>query len=625
MMNATYSPEDNKLRLYSSTRLDTETYQRVRAAGFIWAPKQDLFVAPMWTPAREDLLLELCGEVGDEDTSLVERAEERAERFEEYSDKRADEADRAHKAVKSITDFIPMGQPILIGHHTEKHARKDAERIENSMRKAVEMWETSKYWTMRAAGAIHAAKYKERSDVRHRRIKTIEADIRRLRADYTPDPRIKPIMQQDWKESNPEAERIEHVFCGQGRGGRWVATRNLPAIEKHNARWIAHLENRLIYERAMLNEAGGTAADKFTIEIGGRVLVRGEWVVVLKINKADGKINSLTTASRYLSKVGIEEVKDYKAPEGDDADKVKAAMKLSPLCNYPQEDALNITQAQWNDIYTDHKATRNIKGTQTQGAHRVRRIMSFKARQLGYDKPTKQWDMVQVYITDAKRKDPPAPDKQERPKLPAPVEVDNRPVYKAPEPTIYDAMKDTLKEGIKTVVALQLFPTPPEIAQKMIKLAKIGPGMDMLEPSAGTGNILYAAIPWNGKGWNDNPKEGRAVAVEINFKLAEGLRAAYPLTEIICGDFLEQNGNLGTFDRIIMNPPFENASDIKHIHHALTMLKPGGRLVALCANGPRQREAFQYIAEYWEDLPAGSFKEQGTGVNVALMVIARED
>ena len=47
MMTATYSPEDNKLRLYSATRLDKETYARVRAAGFIYAPKQELFVAPM--------------------------------------------------------------------------------------------------------------------------------------------------------------------------------------------------------------------------------------------------------------------------------------------------------------------------------------------------------------------------------------------------------------------------------------------------------------------------------------------------------------------------------------------------------------------------------------------------
>jgi protein-L-isoaspartate O-methyltransferase len=618
MMNATYSPEDNKLRLYSLTRLDAETYQRVRAAGFIWAPKQDLFVAPMWTPAREDLLLELCGEIGDEDTSLVERAEERAERFEEYSEHRAEDAERAHKTVKSITDFIPMGQPILVGHHSERHARKDAERIENGMRKAIRMWETSQYWEYRAKGAIRAAKYKELPGVRARRIKGLEADIRRLKAEYTPDPRTKPIMQHAWNETNPDAERIEHVWCGQGRGGSWVPTRALPKIQARNGRWIAHIENRLIYERAMLEESGGTAADKFNIEIGGRVLVRGEWVIVLKINKTSGKINSLTTNRRYVSKVGIEEVKDYKAPEGDTANKVRAVMKLAPLCNYPGEDTLEITQAQWNAIYTDHKATKNVKGTETQGAHRVKHIMSFKARQLGYDKPTKQWDMVQVYITDAKRKDPPAaPEPTERPKLPAPIEADNRPVYKAPEPTVYDAMKETLKEGIKTVVAPQLFPTPPEIAERMVELAEIEPGMCVLEPSAGTGNLIKAVL---------DTVDTEVLAYEINQNLCGQIERVFPSykCQVRQRDFLEVTDYQGYYPRIIMNPPFENAVDIKHINHALAMLKPGGRLVALCANGPRQREAFMSIADYWEDLPAGSFKEQGMGVNVALMVINKE-
>ena len=84
MMTATYSPEDNKLRLSSTSRLPRDTYDRVKAAGFSWAPKQELFVAPMWPPEREDLLTELAGEVGDEDTLLVDRAQERAERFEDY-------------------------------------------------------------------------------------------------------------------------------------------------------------------------------------------------------------------------------------------------------------------------------------------------------------------------------------------------------------------------------------------------------------------------------------------------------------------------------------------------------------------------------------------------------------
>ena len=176
---ATYSPEDNKLRLYPFARLGKEDYERFKAAGFKWAPRQELFVAPMWTPGRADLLMETCGDIGDEDTSLVDRAEERSGRFEGYSDNRAADAQRASDGVKAIADGIPFGQPILVGHHSERHARRDAQRIENGMRKTVKMWETSEYWTRRAAGALHHAKYKERPDVRARRIKKIEASKRK--------------------------------------------------------------------------------------------------------------------------------------------------------------------------------------------------------------------------------------------------------------------------------------------------------------------------------------------------------------------------------------------------------------------------------------------------------------
>lgn len=83
---ATYSLEDNKLRLYPISRLEKETYERVKSEGFAWAPKQELFVAGCWTPSREDLLLELCEDIEDEDMSPAERAAQREERFEKYSD-----------------------------------------------------------------------------------------------------------------------------------------------------------------------------------------------------------------------------------------------------------------------------------------------------------------------------------------------------------------------------------------------------------------------------------------------------------------------------------------------------------------------------------------------------------
>jgi len=653
-MTATYSPDDNKLRLYSTCRLDRETYNRVKDAGFKWAPKQELFVAPMWTPYREDLLIELCGEIDDEDTSLVDRAEQRAERFEDYSDRRAADADRAHAAVKSIADNIPFGQPILVGHHSERRARKDAERIENGMRKAVRMWDQSEYWTRRAAGALAHAEYKERPDVRARRIKTIEADKRkqeRTRKDaekWLATWSIEGLTQEAGRKIanychlgvikredgfywyaydvlQPDEDRYTHCPAWTVEQVVEVARRHYPAVIAYCDRWIAHYDNRLAYERAMLAEAGGTAADKWEIAVGGRVLVRGEWVTVLRINKSGGTINSLTTNRRFVSKIGIEEVKDYQPPTDEQAAAVKKATEKAPICNYPAEsigivnryygttdsigETLSMTKAEWKAINSDYKTTRNVPETETTERHRVRvAIRGGKLRA--------------VFISDEKRKDPPlkkAGEPSEKPIVPPPVRAERphipRQVATDTTPGHIEEMRQSLKAGIQTVSAPQLFPTPPEIAAKMVELAEVAPGMTVLEPSAGTGNIIT-------KIQRAEP-DADIMAVEIKPQLCQMI--ANRDIDNLEADFLNCSiQTLGTYDRILMNPPFINGEDIKHINHAVKFLNPGGRLVALCSNGPRQQAAFQGVADHWEVLPAGSFKEQGTGVNVALVVLSAE-
>lgn len=110
---ATYSPDDNKLRLYAVLRLDDETYQKIHAVGFRWAPKQKLFVAPAWTPAREDVLLSLAGDIEDDDNTLFDRQEQRADRFSGYSEKRAGESEQTLAQVDALASAVPFGQPIL--------------------------------------------------------------------------------------------------------------------------------------------------------------------------------------------------------------------------------------------------------------------------------------------------------------------------------------------------------------------------------------------------------------------------------------------------------------------------------------------------------------------------------
>jgi protein-L-isoaspartate O-methyltransferase len=612
MMNATYSPEDNKLRLYSEERLDAEMYQRVRKAGFIWAAKQKLFVAPMWTPSREDLLIELCGEIEDEDKSLVERAEERAERFDEYSDHRAEDAHRAKESVAAIADGIPFGQPILIGHHSERRARKDAEKIENGMRKAVKMWETAKYWEDRAKGALAHAKYKEIPAVRARRIKGLESDLRKQEkgkkeaeqfiklwesiegetllkfkeGEQTKERRALWIANRDYvSKCFTLAEYPRELPKSQYEGSKsiWsamtdgiinadqaqeISVRVHTRAIKHNDRWISHLTNRLTYEKAMLEEAGAS-----------------------KLIEKKPRPKQLPLCN-------------YRAPEG---------VQVPSRCyghkgEFETYQSKEMTKAEYMAIYEAKRGTREVENS-----HRVRVYVDYYHQGGAH---------YVVFLTDQKVTAKPEPIKQEPRKIPVEElreKVESaRASYVPPERTEFDAMKETLKAGIKTVCAPQLFPTPREIAEKMNELLNVEVGHDVLEPSAGTGNLVGVL----GCSWKaHNPEAGSVTAVEINKALADRLAVEQPLTKVICDDFLNCNGNLGKFDRVIMNPPFENGSDIKHIQHARTFLKPGGRLVALCANGSRQRAAFMDIAEHWEDLPEGSFKNQGTGVNVALMVL----
>lgn len=74
-----------------------------------------------------------------------------------------------------------------------------------------------------------------------------------------------------------------------------------------------------------------------------------------------------------------------------------------------------------------------------------------------------------------------------------------------------------------------------------------------------------------------------------------------------------------------MNPPFANGADIAHILHARRFLAPGGRLVAICAGGPRQAAKLRPLVEAcggeWEPLPAGTFKDAGTGVSTVLLTL----
>lgn len=113
------------------------------------------------------------------------------------SAERANEAsNQRYEIAKNMADGIPFGQPILLGHHSEKRDRNYRARITSNMNKSVELQRKANYYEQRAAsvgkGGISSddpeaiAKLERRIDglkSAHERMKKVNAIIRKHKND----------------------------------------------------------------------------------------------------------------------------------------------------------------------------------------------------------------------------------------------------------------------------------------------------------------------------------------------------------------------------------------------------------------------------------------------------------
>lgn len=147
----------------------------------------------------------------------------------------------------------------------------------------------------------------------------------------------------------------------------------------------------------------------------------------------------------------------------------------------------------------------------------------------------------------------------------------------------------------------------------------------VLEPSAGDGAMADAIASYR------FTKE-QMECVELNPKRAAILQekgySVYPV------NFLETDlytfGMKHGFDRVFMNPPFEEGQDIDHVKHAYSLLATGGALVSIMSEGPffrndnKAKEFRTWLdslkGQAWR-LPANAFSESGTGVQTRMVVI----
>lgn len=86
-------------------------------------------------------------------TTFEERRLARVERFKELAEKAEAESKAAHERASEMASCIPFGQPILVGHHSEKRDRRFRDRIHNLHGKGFNLQEKAEYYAQRAKSA----------------------------------------------------------------------------------------------------------------------------------------------------------------------------------------------------------------------------------------------------------------------------------------------------------------------------------------------------------------------------------------------------------------------------------------------------------------------------------------
>lgn len=184
------------------------------------------------------------------------------------------------------------------------------------------------------------------------------------------------------------------------------------------------------------------------------------------------------------------------------------------------------------------------------------------------------------------------------------------------------------------------FDTPVALAQEVVERAEITSGLLVLEPSAGTGRLVQAALQAGADSVHVVEIDPKRVShlrntfrhLRAGHSDSSGERLTWNVVLVDEADFLTVPAS-PLYDRVVMNPPFAKQADIDHIRHAFDFLRPGGRLVAIASASVAFRSnqktvAFrEFISAHngqIEPLPEGAFKESGTPVSTVLVSVTKQ-
>lgn len=168
----------------------------------------------------------------------------------------------------------------------------------------------------------------------------------------------------------------------------------------------------------------------------------------------------------------------------------------------------------------------------------------------------------------------------------------------------------------------QFFPTPRAVAERMCEMAEIDSTSEVLEPSCGNGQLADVI-------WEHLP--AGMCCIELNTDMKRYL-AEKPYG-VNYRDFLDvTKKEIGSINRVVMNPPFTRHQDIDHVRHAYDLLDAGGVLVAIMCESTffrsdkksvEFRDFLNSVYAQTIKLEPGAFRESGTDVVTRIVKIRK--
>jgi len=209
----------------------------------------------------------------EKETAQRERAVQRSDRMSTKAEKLTTQAETHRAAADRISQNIPFGQPILLGHHSEPRALRDADRIRSNIDRSSEYAASAEAAQAAAVRAERTATGAESVVTITNRIERNEALVRKVDRELADHASARGIVDRLGAD-HPTVAKVGPERLGV-RGPERLAQLQQLKAEALDA--IGH-------DRTKLAAAGGVAYGKHNVEPGDLICTREGYTPVIRAN-----------------------------------------------------------------------------------------------------------------------------------------------------------------------------------------------------------------------------------------------------------------------------------------------------------------------------------------------------